>query len=351
MEAEDEVLIEAANSAKEITEEQPEEWERWQLDTPDAVERYFLSIGKFPLLSDKEVEELSKRILEKGDTEARNKLVQHNLRLVVKVARQFYVPNRPVPDLMDLFQVGNLGLTRAAELYDYRFGVKFSTFAYWWIKQSVMRTIRDQANIVRIPVHAHELWSKFRKAKRDFVALNGGKEPNPKDLAEVLGIPLEDVEIQLFKMKSTPGYEKPMAELDAPHRMGKSDTEKEGSSVYETTPDQSRLNPEQMALAKDELSEACKRVKMISRLVKLVVGERDRVIFEMRYGFDGSGEPKTLEEVGQKFLISRQRVLQIQIKIWKKLEGLGVKQNDAWLERELWRIQTLENLVGEPAPL
>lgn len=321
----------------------------WEIDRNvgyDATTAYLLSLKNFEILEDEEVKELSKRILEKGDLEARNKLIQHNLRLVIKIAKGYYKSWMTL-SFLDLIQEGNIGLMHAAEQYDYRFGYRFSTYATWWIKQAVMRGIQNQGRIVRIPVHAHELWHKIKKAQTDFHKYNG-RQPTNKELTEALGISEEQVKTALGRMQGAPGYEKSMAQLDAPGFVDK-DGGTEGSDLHERTPDISSPTPEQLVEAREELQLACKRLKAVARLVRVVLTERDSLIFKMRYGIDDFSNPKTLEEVGKAVSLTRERVRQIQVRIWKKLNALGVKQNDAMFSQELERIQVLEKLTGEKA--
>ncbi len=262
----------------------------------DSVQMYLREIGRISLLTGEEEKELAKRI-EKGDEEARKKLTQANLRLVVSIAKR-YVGRSPHLTLLDLIQEGNLGLFKAVEKFDYRRGYKFSTYATWWIRQAITRALADQARTIRIPVHMVETISKYQQIRRRlFQEL--GRDPLPEDIAAEMNLDVEKIH-QLEKI------EQDTVSLEAP--VGDED---EDSVLGEFIEDEKTLSPSQMAarqLLRDQLKE------IVNELTP-----REQKILAMRFGLE-DGITHTLEKVGQEFGVTRERIRQIEAKALEKIQ-------------------------------
>jgi len=266
-----------------------------QEEKVDLVQMYLKEIGKTPFLSAKEEKELAKRI-EKGDEEAKKKLAQANLRLVVSIAKK-YVGRSPHLTLLDLIQEGNLGLFRAVEKFDWRKGYKFSTYATWWIRQAITRALADQARTIRIPVHMVETISKYVKVRRQ-LALTLGREPLPEEIAAEMGLDVDKVRHIMKISQKTVSLETPV---------GKD----EGDSVLlEFVKDEKTPPPS----SKAALSLLRERLKEI--LVDLT--PREQKILSMRFGLK-DGVNHTLEEVGKVFGVTRERIRQIEAKALEKI--------------------------------
>lgn len=265
-------------------------------EASDAVQHYLREIGKIPLLTPAEERELAKRAKE-GDEEAVKRLIQSNLRLVVSIAKK-YVGRSPNLTLLDLIQEGNIGLAKAVEKFDYRKGFKFSTYATWWIRQAITRALADQTRVIRIPIHMIETLSKYSQVKRRLFQ-DLGREPLPEEIATEMGIEVEKVH-QLAKIaQETLSLEMPVG-----------DSEDE-SSLGDFISDSKTPSPIQIAtqsLLRDQLKEI---------LVDLT--PREREILSMRFGLE-DGITHTLEEVGKKFNVTRERIRQIEAKALEKLK-------------------------------
>ncbi len=258
----------------------------------DPVRMYLREIGKIPLLTPEEEVELAKRI-EAGDLEAKKKLMAANLRLVVSIAKK-YIGRGML--FLDLIQEGNLGLSRAAEKFDYRKGFKFSTYATWWIRQAITRAIADQARTIRIPVHMVETINKLIRVSRQLVQ-KLGREPTAEEIAEEMGIDAERVaEIQRIAQEPV-SLETPIGE-------------EEDSQLGDFLEDKELLSPDDAAanqLLREELE------SMIDELAP-----REREVLRLRFGLE-DGHPYTLEEVGRRFGVTRERIRQIEAKALRKL--------------------------------
>jgi len=260
----------------------------------DPVRVYLREIGKVPLLSAAEEVALAKRI-EAHDMEAKRRLIESNLRLVVSVAKRFL--GRGL-SMLDLIQEGNLGLIRAAEKFDYRKGFKFSTYATWWIRQSVTRGIADQARTIRVPVHMVETINRLYRVQRQLV-LDLGREPTPEDIAEEMGLSADRVR-EIFKIGQDPlSLEKPVGE-DGDSQLG------------EFIADEGAVTP----------LEAVGEIMQQEQLAGLLglLTRRERTIIELRFGLRGQ-RPRTLEEVGEHFDLTRERIRQIEVKTLAKLKS------------------------------
>lgn len=261
----------------------------------DSVRLYLREIGKIPLLSAEEEMELAQRVIQ-GDKKAKNKMAEANMRLVVSIAKRY--SGRGL-DFLDLIQEGNTGLLRAVEKFDPEKGFKFSTYATWWIRQAITRAIADQARTIRIPVHMVETINKLLRTQRRMTQeLN--REPTIEELSKELEMEPEKIEY-VMKIKQD------ISSLDA--GVGR-DGDEEDSVLGDFIEDDQTVSPEDSAtnqLLKEQVGD------VLSSL-----SDRERKIIEMRFGL-GSGKSHTLEEVGQEFAVTRERIRQIEAKALAKL--------------------------------
>ncbi|HRH31163.1 MAG TPA: sigma-70 family RNA polymerase sigma factor [Candidatus Paceibacterota bacterium] len=261
----------------------------------DSIQIYLKEIGQYPLLVAAEERELARRI-EAGDKEAKNLLARANLRLVVSLAKK-YVGRSPDLTLLDLIQEGNLGLFKAVEKFDYHKGFKFSTYATWWIRQSITRALADQSRTIRIPVHMVETISKYKQVSRR-LAQDLGRDPLPEEIATEMGIEVEKVHVIENINQDTRSLEAPVGDDD------------EKSTLGEFIPDDKILRPDQetsRSILQDQIREALNDLS-----------PKERRILEMRYGLL-DGVQHTLEEVGAEFGVTRERIRQIEAKVHEKL--------------------------------
>jgi len=267
----------------------------------DSVQMYLREIGKTPLLKTKKEEvELAKRI-EQGDELARKKLTEANLRLVVSIAKKYVGRGGHGLSLLDLIQEGNIGLFRAVDKFDYRRGYKFSTYATWWIRQSVTRAIADQSRTIRIPVHMVETINRYVQTTRQLVQ-ELGREPLPEEIAEEMGITPEKVRHIMKISQETISLESSVN--------SSGDNE---SSLVDFIKDRKTILPHQKAaqtLLKKHIKEALNSLT-----------DREKKILEIRFGLK-DGVPHTLEEVGKEFGVTRERIRQIEAKALEKIRNL-----------------------------
>ena len=265
----------------------------------DSLRLYLREIGRVPLLTARQEVALAKRI-ELGDLSAKQAMVEANLRLVVSIAKGYL--GRGL-SFLDLIQEGSLGLIRAVEKFDYRRGFKFSTYATWWIRQAVTRAIADKARTIRIPVHMVEKLNKVVHLERQMVQ-RLGREPRPEEIAEELRMSVEEVR-DILRMAQTPvSLEKPIGE--------------EGDSeLGDFVEDESAASPF------DEASVNLRHTDIVRALEALP--DRERKVIELRFGLQGE-QPRTLEEVGRAFGVTRERIRQIENNTLKKLESLPEAQ-------------------------
>ncbi len=262
------------------------------LTMDDPVKVYLKEIGKIPLLTAEEEIDLAIRISQ-NDAAAKRRLEEANLRLVVSIAKKY--SGRGM-QFLDLIQEGNLGLIKAVEKFDYTKGFKFSTYATWWIRQAITRAIADQARTIRIPVHMVETINRVKKANSQLLHQNG-KEPTADDIAEVLDMSVDKVR-EIMRVAQEP------VSLETP--IG----EEEDSHLGDFIPDEEALAPAEaasQALLKEEISAA------LSTLTP-----REAKVLRLRFGLD-DGHPRTLEEVGKEFNVTRERIRQIEAKALRKL--------------------------------
>ena len=291
-ESDDDVLLPEDEDMEEI------ELDKIDLSVPDGVSiddpvrMYLKEIGKVPLLTAEEEIELAKK-MEQGDQEAKKRLAEANLRLVVSIAKR-YVGRGML--FLDLIQEGNLGLIKAVEKFDYRKGYKFSTYATWWIRQAITRAIADQARTIRIPVHMVETINKLIRVSRQLLQ-ELGREPTPEEIAEEMDMPVERVR-EILKISQEP------VSLETP--IG----EEEDSHLGDFIQDDNVPVPADAAtftLLKEQLDE------VLSTLT-----EREQKVLILRFGLE-DGRARTLEEVGKEFNVTRERIRQIEAKALRKL--------------------------------
>ncbi len=262
------------------------------INVDDPVRMYLREIGRIPLLSFNEELELAKRVLD-NDEEARQKLAESNLRLVVSIAKK-YVGRGML--FLDLIQEGNMGLIKAVEKFDYKKGYKFSTYATWWIRQAITRAIADQARTIRIPVHMVETINKLIRTSRHLLQMLG-REPTPEEIAEEMEISVDKV-MEIQKIAQDPvSLETPIGEEDDSH-------------LGDFIPDDESPAPHDSAaytLLKEQLEE-----------VMGTLTAREAKVLKLRFGLE-DGKARTLEEVGREFQVTRERIRQIEAKALRKL--------------------------------
>lgn len=262
------------------------------INVDDPVRMYLREIGKIPLLSFEEEADLAQRVM-KGDEEAKQRLSESNLRLVVSIAKK-YVGRGML--FLDLIQEGNMGLIKAVEKFDYTKGYKFSTYATWWIRQAITRAIADQARTIRIPVHMVETINKLIRTSRHLLQ-QLGREPSPEEIAEEMEIPVEKV-MEIQKIAQDPvSLETPIGEEDDSH-------------LGDFIQDEDSPAPQDSAaftLLREQLND-----------VMDTLTPRESKVLKLRFGLE-DGRPRTLEEVGKEFMVTRERIRQIEAKALRKL--------------------------------
>ena len=267
----------------------------------DPIHMYLKEIGQVPLLTPEQEIELAKRV-EQGDKEAKRKLEEANLRLVVSIAKHYTGHGM---SLMDLIQEGSLGLIRAVEKYDYKKGFRFSTYATWWIRQSITRAIADQGRTIRIPVHMVENINKVNRSARDLVQ-KLGRDPTTEELAQETHMPVERIrEIQRISREPV-SMETPVGD-------------EEDSSLGDFIRDDTTPHPA------DEAARTMLREQIREILSDLT--EREQQVLRLRYGLDDD-RSRTLEEVGRQLNVTRERIRQIEAKALRKLKRKNTRMRD-----------------------
>lgn len=314
-----------------------------EVNVDDPVKMYLKDIGKVPLLSSEEEIILAKKMIE-GDEYAKAKLSEANLRLVVSIAKRYV--GRTSMQFLDLIQEGNLGLIKAVEKFDHTKGFRFSTYATWWIRQSITRAMADQARTIRIPVHMVETIHKLTRATRQLLQ-QLGRDPSVEEIAEFMQLPVEKIE-EIQKIAQDPiSLENPVGEED-------------DSKIADFIEDETIRSPVEVAtqnLLKEQL------MAVIDTLTP-----REQKVIRLRYGLDDS-HPRTLEEVGKEFNVTRERIRQIEAKAlrklrhpnrskklvdfmdWcytKKIRSYYEHREIAWISKErFWNFQTWKRVISK----
>ena len=260
----------------------------------DSVQMYLREIGKVPLLNAEQEVERAKRI-EKGDAEARKRLAEANLRLVVSIAKKY--TGRKNLSLLDLIQEGNMGLFRAVEKFDYRKGYKFSTYGTWWIRQAITRALADQSRTIRIPVHMVETINRFTQVQRRLLQ-DLGRDPLPEEIAAEMELPVDKVRHIMKISQETVSIDASVGE------------DEEDSTLKDFIEDEDTITPQQAAGR-----------ELLQEHVREILGDltpREQKILEMRFGLT-DGMNHTLEEVGREFDVTRERIRQIEAKALEKI--------------------------------
>ncbi len=292
---------ENAQTLKQFQGEQPDmdiPFDLGQISS-DSIQMYLREIGKIPLLKAEEEVSLAKR-KERGDKEADRKLIEANLRLVVSIAKKFVGKSL---SLLDLIQEGNIGLFRAVKKFDYRRGYKFSTYATWWIRQAITRALADQSRTIRIPVHMVETINRFQQVQRRLLQ-DLGRDPTPEELAAEMGEEVEKVNHIIKISQDTVSLE-----------MSVGDDDDDDSSLQDFVEDVKNMSPDRVAglqILRDYVKEAIKDLS-----------PREQKILEMRFGLT-DGVTHTLEEVGQEFDVTRERIRQIEAKALEKIQHMNI---------------------------
>lgn len=289
-----------AEALKEDTEEEKAETEIEEEGGLDTIRSYLKEIRKSPLLTFDEEQELAKRIL-KGDEAARQKMIESNLRLVVNIGKRYI--NRGLP-FSDIIEEGNLGLMKAVEKFKYEKGFKFSTYASWWIRQSIERAIINQTRTIRLPVHIAESINSFMSVLGPLIQ-DLGREPSVEEVAEKMDVEIEEVRKIRQIIRKTYSLDRPLGDKDE-------------NSLKDIIEDTAILSPA-------KTTEGIKRREEIIKWLDLLK-EMEREIIIMRFGLDGS-EPRTLEVIGKQFGITRERVRQIEATSLSKLRFITNKRS------------------------
>ncbi|MBR1424927.1 sigma-70 family RNA polymerase sigma factor [bacterium] len=268
------------------------------VNSDDSVKIYLRQIGKIPLLSSQEELQLAKRIQENKDSFAKDVLVNANLRLVVSIAKKYIGRGM---SFLDLIQEGNMGLIKAAARFDYKKGYKFSTYATWWIQQSITRAIADKARIIRLPIHMIDSISKIRKTTLELTS-ELGRTPTKQEIAYRLGLSVNKLNSIVKSAQSTISMDTPAT------------SDEDSSKIADFIVDDSTITPDSR-VSNENLLEDIRRI-----LNQLSQKERDVLI--LRYGLDSNGSKKTLDEIGSQYGVSRERIRQIETRAISKLKKL-----------------------------
>ncbi len=268
------------------------------VNSDDSVRIYLQQIGKIPLLSSEQELELAKKIYEDHDDFSKNLLVNANLRLVVSIAKKYI--GRGL-SFLDLIQEGNMGLMKAAGRFDYTKGYKFSTYATWWIQQSITRAIADKARIIRLPIHMIESLGKIRRATIDLTT-ELGHTPTKQEIAYRLGIPANKLTAIIKSAQSTISMETP------------ANSSEDSSKIADFIVDEASITPDSR-VSQENLFEDIR--KMLNQL-----SPKERDVLILRYGLDNNGAKKTLDEIGSQYGVSRERIRQIENRAIAKLKKL-----------------------------
>ena len=300
----DEILVEEPKNQENLT----------SINADDSVRIYLQQIGKIPLLTSEEELDIAKKIRDKNCELSKNILVNANLRLVVSIAKKYI--GRGL-SFLDLIQEGNMGLMKAAERFDYSKGYKFSTYATWWIQQSITRAIADKARIIRLPIHMIESLSKIKKATTDLTT-ELGRTPTKQEIAYRLGISVTKLTSIVKSSQSTISIESPANQKE------------DSTKIVDYIVDESTITPDSM-VSQESLSDDIR--KMLNQL-----SPKERDVLILRFGLDNDGTKKTLDEIGSQYGVSRERIRQIENRAISKLKKLCKNANS---------VGSLKNYIGE----
>lgn len=273
------------------------------VNTDDSVKIYLQQIGKIPLLSHEEEFKIAKQIKENHSEIAKSTLVNANLRLVVSIAKKYI--GRGL-SFLDLIQEGNIGLMKAAERFDYEKGYKFSTYATWWIQQSITRAIADKARVIRLPIHMIESLGKIRKATIDLTT-ELGRTPTKQEVAYKLGLSVSKLTSIIKSAQSTISIETPANQKE------------DSTKIADYIVDESSIAPAERVSQENLFEDIQRMLKQLS--------QKERDILILRYGLDNNGEKKTLDEIGSQYGVSRERIRQIENRAISKLKKLCKNNN------------------------
>jgi len=268
------------------------------VNSDDSVRIYLQQIGKIPLLSSEEELDLAKKIYDEHDEFSKNLLVNANLRLVVSIAKKYI--GRGL-SFLDLIQEGNMGLMKAAGRFDYTKGYKFSTYATWWIQQSITRAIADKARIIRLPIHMIESLGKIRRATIDLTT-ELGHAPTKQDIAYRLGVPVSKITSIIKSAQSTISMETP------------ANSSEDSSKIADFIVDEASISPDSRVSQENLFDDIRKMLNQLS--------PKERDVLILRFGLDNNGAKKTLDEIGTQYGVSRERIRQIENRAIAKLKKL-----------------------------
>ncbi len=268
------------------------------VNSDDSVRIYLQQIGKIPLLSSEEELDLAKKIYDEHDEFSKNLLVNANLRLVVSIAKKYI--GRGL-SFLDLIQEGNMGLMKAAGRFDYTKGYKFSTYATWWIQQSITRAIADKARIIRLPIHMIESLGKIRRATIDLTT-ELGHAPTKQDIAYRLGVPVSKLTSIIKSAQSTISMETP------------ANSSEDSSKIADFIVDEASISPDSRVSQENLFDDIRKMLNQLS--------PKERDVLILRFGLDNNGAKKTLDEIGSQYGVSRERIRQIENRAIAKLKKL-----------------------------
>ena len=273
------------------------------VNSDDSVRIYLQQIGKIPLLSAEEELEVAKKIYETNNEIARKVLINANLRLVVSIAKKYI--GRGL-SFLDLIQEGNMGLIKATEKFDYTKGYKFSTYATWWIQQSITRAIADKARIIRLPIHLIESINKIKKATMDLTT-ELGRIPNKQEIADKMGIPVSKLTSIIKSTQSTISIDTPTGQKD------------DSNKIIDYIVDESSIAPDNLVSQESMLDDIKNMLEQLS--------QKERDVLILRFGLNNDGNKKTLDEIGSIYGVSRERIRQIENRAISKLKKLCKNKN------------------------
>lgn len=273
------------------------------VNSDDSVRIYLQQIGKIPLLSTEEELEVAKKIYETQSEIARKVLINANLRLVVSIAKKYI--GRGL-SFLDLIQEGNMGLIKATEKFDYTKGYKFSTYATWWIQQSITRAIADKARIIRLPIHLIESINKIKKATMDLTT-KLGRIPNKQEIADEMGISVSKLTSIIKSTQSTISIDTPTGQKD------------DSNKIIDYIVDESTIAPDNIVSQESMLEDIKNMLNQLS--------QKERDVLILRYGLNNDGNKKTLDEIGTSYGVSRERIRQIENRAISKLKKLCKNKN------------------------